>query len=346
MRTRLLAIWALIGLVPCLHADAIDDIVRANMERERIPGIAVGIIDGDLPPQFRTYGIANLETDTPVTTRTVFKIASMSKAFAAAATLLLVEEGRLSLETPITQVLPDAPPHWSEIRVRHLLAHTSGIPDSDLFQFEREYTEAQYLALFWNRPLDSVPGEVYRYNNFAYATLGLVVGRVSGLPLRDFVTERILRPLGMSVTHYYDLPRLVPGRANGYNWSGGRFVNPNPYRPWVYDGSGGMLTNLEEYAKWDRALREQRVLSPTILQRQWTQVPLNNGEPGRYGMGWFPDIRDGRRVVFHGGATQGFTSHVVRDLDRGVTVYVFRNGSGGNVGGLTNAIYQAYLSRS
>jgi CubicO group peptidase (beta-lactamase class C family) len=326
-RPSLLWLTALV-LAPLSSADTIDDLVNESMKSERIPGLALAIIEKGKVREIRCYGLANLETQTPVTPQTVFKIASMSKAFAAGAAMLLIEEGKLSLDDRVVDLLPDAPKAWSEIRVRHLLSHTSGIPDTNQFDFNREYTERQYLALFSDLPLDSAPGEVFRYNNFAYAALGLVVGKAAGKSVREFVSERILEPLGMTSAHYYDLPKIVPQRANGYQWRNGGYVNPNPMRPQVYDGSGGLLVSMEDYVKWDAALYQNRPLSETIRQTMWTPYLLANGKPATYGFGWFVAETDKRPELYHSGSTQGFTSFIIRGMDDGLTVIVFRNGVG------------------
>lgn len=326
MRACSLVLLLLSGSV--VRADEIDDLVRANMAVEHISGIAVGIsVDGVLQER-RFYGTANLETRTPVRPGTVFKIASLSKAFCASVTMMLIDEGKLSLEDRLVDVLPGLPESWGEVRIKHMLSHTSGIPRPRGFQFSAQYTQEEYVALFEGTELREEPGSTYRYNNFGFATLAQVVHKISGKPLREFVTERILEPLGMNATHYYEMGRIVPGRANGYRWRNGVFSNPNPARPRVYDGSGGLLTTLFDYAQWDKALRSDFLLSAEIKEKMFSQFTLNDGTQGTYGMGWFPDEFDGEKIVWHYGDTQGFTSYVVRGLESGVSVFLFRNGSG------------------
>jgi CubicO group peptidase (beta-lactamase class C family) len=341
---RLRAFVPLLFVLPSLaSADGIDDLVKANMEKYHVPGLALGIaVDGKLVEQ-RCYGYSNLETMTPVTPQTVFKIASLSKAFCASTAMLLIQEGKLSLDAKVTDVLPEAPRSWEKVQIKHLLSHTSGIPDPQGFTMSRSYTVPEFFALFGE--LSEEPGTVYRYNNFGYATLGLVVAKITGKTLREAVTERIFEPLGMSATHYYDMQRLVPSRANGYNWNGTAHVNVNALRPLVYDGSGGVLTSLEDYAKWDAALRTDKPLNGIVRRQMWTIEPLADGKPGGYGFGWFPDKLDEQRVVHHNGTTTGFTAHVIRGLDDGVTVFVFRNVSGTGAYELAEAVFKAYRAK-
>ncbi|MCH7904356.1 MAG: beta-lactamase family protein [Armatimonadetes bacterium] len=345
MRTRsLLFLLLLLGSVA--RADEIDDLVRANMDADGINGVALGIVVDGVLQESRSYGLANIETGTAVWPETVFKIASLSKAFCAAVTMMLIEEGKLSLEDRVVYHLPTAPESWGKIRIKHLLSHTSGIPRAPGFQFSAQYTPEEFVALFDGIELAEEPGEKYRYNNFGFATLGQIVHKVTGMLLREYVTERILEPLGMTATHYYEMGRIVPHRANGYRRRDGSYSNPNPARPRAYDGSGGVLTSVLDYALWDKALRSDDLLSAEIKEKMWTRFTLNDGSLGEYGFGWFPDEVDGERVVWHHGNTQGFTAHVIRGLESGVTVFVFRNGSGSEAQSLARGILAAYKEQS
>lgn len=341
MRARVALLLVL--LAPIVHADEIDDLVRANMAQFHAPGTALGIVvDGKLTEQ-RCYGYANLETMTPVTPKTIFKVASLSKAFLASVTMMLIEEGKLTLDSKLVDLLPEAPKSWEAVQIRHLLSHTSGIPDAEGFTMARQYTVPEFFALFGG--LTEPPGTVYRYNNFGFATLGLVVAQLCGKPMREVAKEKIFDPLGMSATHYYDMARVVPDRANGYIWSNDQHRNVNALRPLVYDGSGGVLTSLEDYAKWDAALRTDKPLNGIVRRQMWTKFTLADGKEGDYGFGWFPDQVDGQRVVHHNGSTTGFTAHVIRGLDDGVTVFVFRNISGDGAYDLVEAVFKAYRAR-
>ena len=344
MKARALSLFVVL-FAALARADEIDDLVVASMAKDHVPGVALGIaVNGQLVEK-RAYGYANLETMTPVTPSTVFKIASLSKAFCASVAMMLVEEGKMSLEDRVADLLPAFPRQWEAVRVKHLLSHTSGIPDAPGFQFTRQYTDEEFFALYGDAALATEPGATYRYNNFGFATLGMVVGKVSGKPLRDLVRERVFDPLGMSATHYYDMARVVPWRASGYNWRDGLHTNVNAARPNVYDGSGGILTSLEDYAKWDAALRTESPLRDETRQEMWTKFTLNDGTPGTYGFGWFPSEFDGQRVVHHNGSTQGFTAHVIRGLEDGVTVFVFRNAGGDGALELAQGVMKAFRAR-
>ncbi len=329
-----------------LHADALDDIVKKEMETFHISGIAVGIIkDGKLIDK-RGYGLANRETCTPVDSNTVFRVASMSKQFCAAAVLMLVDEGKIKLEEPVKTYLPEVPAEWAEIKVRHCLNHTSGIPDitTTRWNLTKDYTEAEFFELFKGLPLASKPGEKYAYSNFGYATMGILVHRISGKPLWEFVQERIFKPLDMTNTYYYQASLDLTKFAIGYDWKDGQFTLGTVKRPMVYSGSGGIMSCIEDFAKWDSALRTDFPIKQSIKDQWWTAGKLNDGKSINYGMGWMLAPRNGLENVHHTGTTPGFTSMIVRYKASGLTVVVFRNGEGDKVRDFCDAVAKLYLT--
>jgi D-alanyl-D-alanine carboxypeptidase len=315
-------------LATCSYADELDKMAKAHMEAENVPGLAIGICkDGKLITE-RYYGYSNLETQRKVNPNTVFRIASMSKQFTASAAMLLIEEGKLSLETKIRTIFNEAPKDWEPITIHHLLTHTSGMPDPDGFSMSAQYTIPQFLSLF-KKPLLSTPGDQYRYSNYGFSVLALAVEKVSGMPFRDFVRTRIFEPAGMNNSRYYTMDELVPDRANGYYYDPGKgYRNKLAARPQVYDGSGGVMTTLRDLAKWDAALRTNSPLSSNIKTLMWTPYTLNSGKQTTYGFGW--TIRNGKYgpEISHNGVTNGFTSRWRRLLDKGYTVIIMRNGEG------------------
>ncbi len=320
----------LILLAPiAAKADPIDDLIKASMAKDHIPGVAVGIIrDGKLLTE-RAYGIANLETNTPVTTETVFRIASMSKQFCAASILMLQSEGKLSIDDPISKYVEGTPESWSKVTLRHLLGHQSGIHDIlDVkgFSFEGRYTQKSILNLLKPLPLDFAPGEKFSYSNSGYYLLGWVVEKVSGQPLADFARERLFKPAGMEKTSYFRVGDIVPNRAAGYYWSTDHYENAWPTRPAIGDGSGAVLTTLGDWAKWDVALDVGAPLSKTLQAAMATGGTFNNGTKSKYGFGWYDD---GGGAVHHTGSTHGFTSAFIRDPKRHLTVVVLRNSGAG-----------------
>lgn len=339
--------FILLGLAAAsgARADAVDDYIRGRMAEDHLPGVALAIVRDGKIVKAAGYGVANLETGTPVAPDTVFRIASMSKQFCAAAVLLLEKENKLRLDDSVRTYLPDAPASWQPVTLRHLLTHTSGIanvteqPD---FHFDREYDEKRLLTFLAAKPLVSAPGEKFHYSNSNYAILGWVVHRVSGEPLAKFVQERIFAPLGMAASGYPRWPDLVPHRANGYRWDRDHYRNAWPNRPTGMDGSGAIMTDVLDLAKWDAALNADLPLGGDLKRQMWTSMTLNDGKKTGYGFGWY--VKPGEE--HHTGETSGFTSAILRDTRDRLTVVLLRNAQAPGALPMAREVLRRYLAAS
>jgi len=305
----------------------IDRLVRAEMRKEKIPGVSLAIIRNGRVDILKSYGLANVEHQVPVKPETVFQSGSIGKQFTAAAVMILVEEGKISLDDKITKFFPDAPATWSNITVRHLLTQTSGMgdypPEVDL---RREYTEDEYFEYFKKAPLSFAPGEKWDYSNAGYATLGFLVRKVSGKYYGEFLQERIFQPLGMSTARVISEADIVPNRAAGYRLVQGVLKNQEWVSPSTNSTADGSLYfTILDLAKWDAALYTDKPLKQTSLAQIWAPVKLNDGKRKGYGFGWHTEIIHNRRVVFHGGAWQGFKSFILRFPDDKLTITFFAN---------------------
>jgi len=236
----------------------IDSLMRAFAERGRVPGAAWGIvIDGELV-HAGTFGVRDAESRAPVDTGTVFRIASMSKSFAAAAILQLRDEGKLSLDDPVSRHVPelarlrsattDAPP----ITIRHLLSHSAGFPEDNPWGDQQlAISDAEMSALMTaGIPFSTATGTAYEYSNFGYAILGRVVANVSGMPYPRYLRERVLEPLGMRATtlEAADVPR--DRLALGYRLQDGAWLPEPPLADGAFGPMGGMLTSVGDLARW------------------------------------------------------------------------------------------------
>ncbi len=346
MRRFLLLLLALTSAL--VHADEIDDMVQAEMKSSNSPGLALAVIkDGKVIKQ-GVYGIANLETRTPVTPDTVFRVASMSKQFCAAAAILLVQDGKWSLDDPISKFIEKSPEAWAKITVRHLITHTSGMPgfaEEDGFSFRVNWNSGRYIETLAKKLLNFQPGEKFEYSNEGYSILGLLVEKISGKPLHAVVEERILKPVGMASTSYYRLESLVPNRAAGYVWDKDHHENAIPLRPYAMAGSGGIHSTILDWVKWDTALHGISIFSQAMKDQIWAPAKLNDGKQTNYGFGWFVRKSEGKLVVSHSGGTAGFTSNVVRHVDENLTVVVLQNVQGGGAVKLSNQIADWYLRK-
>lgn len=325
---KLLILALVVGAGSTLRADVIDDYIKGHMQADHVPGLSLAVVKDGKVVRAQGYGLSNLELGTPVKPETVFRIASMSKQFCSAVILMLRDEGKIDLDASVSTYIPEAPASWSGVKIRNLLSHTSGIPNhSEVKQFDffRQYNEKQYLALLSPLPLDSNPGDKYHYSNTGYSLLGLIAGRITKKPLGDLVQERIFGPLQMASSSYFKLESVVPNRANGYRWADDRFENAWPTRPAAVDGSGAVLSNVLDLAKWDAALYTDSPLSKAQKERLWTPNKLNDGTPINYGYGWTVRTGADGKSVSHSGNTPGFTSNILRLVDLKLTVILLRN---------------------
>jgi D-alanyl-D-alanine carboxypeptidase len=302
--------------------DRFDAYVNAEMDRLRIPGLSLAVVREGRVALAKGYGLAHVERSVPATQDTVYRLASITKSFAATAAMMLVEQAKLHLDEPVTAPLPELPADWDAINVRHLLTHTSGLEDwenvpphlpvREPLQAETPDGIIRFLSQF---PLRFPPGERWEYSNSGYLLLGRIIERVSGKRLDRFMDDAIFRPLGMTWTAYgfHELNLL----STGYVQETGALKRLHPTEAW---GHTGLVSTVLDLARWDAALDSDQLLAPELRRQMWTPAKLNDGTEIAYGLGW--DIRDaqGRKTVGHGGGRVGVSTRIARDLDDKLTV--------------------------
>ncbi|MFN7997316.1 MAG: serine hydrolase domain-containing protein [Bryobacteraceae bacterium] len=335
MRSIVIA-FAIIA-VPLFGIDKIDEYVTAEMQRQHIPGLALGIYRHGEIVKAQGYGMANLELDVRVKPETIFQSGSVGKQFAATAIMMLVEEGKIRLEDSITKYFDRAPATWFDVKIENLLSHTSGIAEYESdertkpeapFYLRLDHSEEELFDLIARLPMDFQPGEKWRYTNTNYAILGMLIHRVTEKFYGDFLAERIFGPLGMKATRIISDRDIIPNRSAGYELVNGEWKNQEWVSPTFNSTADGtMYFNVPDLAKWDAALYTERLLKKASLDRMWTVFPLNDGKPNaaHYGFAWVIKPFRGGRLVEHGGAWQGFTTYIGRYVDAGVTVVVLTN---------------------
>jgi CubicO group peptidase (beta-lactamase class C family) len=322
---------------PADEGAKVDTYVRAEMQRERIPGLALGVYRDGKIVKAEGYGIANLEWDAPVKANTIFQSGSVGKQFAATAVMMLVEEGKVGLDDPIQKYFPDAPETWKGIKIRNLLSHTSGLgeyengprtkPDGP-FYLRLDMSEDELYKRIAAMPMDFQPGEDWSYRNTNYVLLGIMIHRVTGKFYGDFLQERIFQPLGMTSTRIISDVDIIPHRAAGYELVKGELKNQEWVSPTFNSTADGTLYfTVLDLEKWDAALYTEKLLKRSSLQQMWTVMNLNNGQPNKanYGFAWEIKQTNGHKVMEHGGAWQGFTCDISRYVDDKLTVVVLTN---------------------
>jgi len=326
------------------QTDKIDDYVKAQMQTQKIPGLSIAVVRNGEVVKAKGYGLANVELNVPASADTVYQSGSTGKQFTATAVMMLVEEGKLALDDKINKYFPDSPESWNNITIRHLLTHTSGTTDYPKdFDFRRDYTEAELLKKAQAIPLAFAPGDKWSYSNLGYVTLGILLSRVTGKFYGEFLQERIFKPLGMNTARIINEPDIVMNRAAGYRMPKGELKNQEWVSPTMNTTADGSLyLTVLDLAKWDAALYTEKLLKKSSFDQIWTPVKLNDGKTRPYGFGWaFDDVR-GHKLIEHGGAWQGFTSHIARYVDDKLTIIVMTNRAGANPGLIAHGVAGLY----
>lgn len=342
-------VLCVICLVSCFaHAqsEAVDAYVKSEMQRRKIPGLALLVVRDGKIVKAEGYGYSNVELQVPVKPETVFQSGSVGKQFTATAVMMLVEEGKLSLDDPLTRFFPDAPPAWRDEKVRHLLSHTGGFGDyPKSFDFRHDRTEEELLKIVENQSLAFSPGEKWAYANLGYLTLGVLIHRVTGQFYGDFLHQRIFQPLGMG-TRIISEADIIPNRAAGYRLVKGELKNQEWVAPSINTTADGSLYfTILDLAKWDAALYTEQLLKRSTLEQMWTVVRLNDGKPnpGDYGFGWRISQKGEHRVIEHGGAWQGFTTSISRYVNDKLTVVVLTNLEDANPSDIGHHVAAIYI---
>ena len=337
MKTPFALLVLLPAIVPAQSPDlsATADRVFAQWTNTT-PGCAAGVAQNGKVLLTRGYGMANLETSTPITAGTIFESGSVAKQFTATAILLLMSDGKLRLDDRVQQYLPELPDYGRPLTIRHLLSHTSGLREwSNLVAMDgwprgtRAHTQEDFLeVVFAQREVNYPVGDHYSYTNSGFGLLVTIIERVSGMPFTQFTAERIFKPLGMTNTSWRDdFERIVPGRAQAYARRGTGWALDMPFDNVI--GAGGMLTTVGDWLTWNNAL-DGKTLGAWWVDSLESQATLTSGRRISYAMGVTVGTWRGEREVAHSGSTGGYATYLLRLPARGVSVAVMCNSAGSN----------------
>jgi len=317
--------------------DPIDTYVRSEMQYQHIPGLALGLYAQGKVVRAEGFGMADVELKSPVGPETLFNSGSLAKQFDATAVMMLVEEGKISLDDSVRKYFPSAPRSWEPVKIENLLSHTSGLGDySSLeltgrgapFDFNVDLTERELLERLYKLPIVFAPDTDWAYCNTNYMLLGMIIEKASGELWQQFLEKRIFNPLGMTSTRATDLRAIIPNRASGYVMENGKLQNEAwTAQTWNSLVDGSLYLNVSDLAKWDHALLTADLLKKSTLERMWTVFPLRNGKPnpGNYGFGFVLSSVNGHRVIGHDGNWQGFHDYSALYVDDSVEVVVLTN---------------------
>lgn len=324
------------------------DSLFAGFDHPNAPGASVMVIHHGKPVFAKGYGLANLDTKTPCTTNTNFRLASVTKQFTAMAVMILVERKALSLDESLVAFFPEFPEYGRAITVRQLLTHTSGLIDYEdvipegttipvldqdvlrlLIATELKRRAANDAAT--NRPAASAatyfpPGTQYRYSNTAYALLALIVEVRSGQTFARFLRENIFEPLKMTHTLAYEQGYApAPNRAFGHSLKSNVWQRTDQSLTSSVLGDGGVYSSVSDLFKWDQALYKARLVSAPMLRVAFSPLTPTD-KPGRgYGFGWYVTTYRGLKEIYHSGETIGFRTRIVRYPEKKFTVIILAN---------------------
>ncbi len=297
----------------------------------QVPSLSVAVARGENVVLEKTYGRADIENDVPAGNATIYRIASITKQFTAAAVLRLVEQGRVDLDADLLKYIPEFHSQGRAITVRQLLNHTSGIQSlTEVPKYvpkERlDLTDAEILETFQDEPPHFRPGENFLYNNSGFYLLGMMIERVTGQSYADHFQQSIFNPLSLKSTSVCDEVSVVRHRAHGYIFNNGR---PPQNAPFISSagpkGGGNLCSTAHDLVLWARALTDGKVVSPQSYALMATPGALSDGRPIGYGLGVFLSEMEGRPEVFHGGDFYSFTAFLAWYPADDVTVAVLQN---------------------
>jgi len=314
---------------------AIDALMKKKYEADQ-PGCAIAIIQKNKLIFSKGYGVTDITSKTPISSKTIFNVGSITKQFTSMAVLQLEAAGKLSLDDKLGKYFPQFPAREANnITIRNLMTHSSGMVDHYAFvdtKSIRHGIDSDVLRAVEN--LDSLyfkPGESYRYSNTAYCLLSLIIAQTGGWSYVDFMRTNIFQPLGMNQSFIIDMNRGMPEVATGYEKTDKGFerLGPNESVFFTTQGDGGLYTSIDDYLKWLTALQ-----NPGILKADWVgkarspQHPIDLGRRLSYGFGWFVGDADAHRAVYHTGSNGGFRAIVFTIPEEQYAVIIFSNRTG------------------
>lgn len=331
------------------RADSVDEKVRLAMNRQHIPGLSIAIIKDGKIIKAAGYGFANVEKKIPATPETIYELASVSKQFVAAGTMLLVEQGKVNLDDPIAKYLRKTPAAWSNVTVRRLLTHTAGFKRDDGLGIRSNPTDAELFEAIAKTPLQSDPGKEWSYSNAGYNLWSFALTEQVNESWDKYLTEKIFKPLNMDNTFHIPTRPVITNFAIGYmtNRSGEHQRAPKIERTFA---SGGIASTVLDMAKWDAALYTEQIIKHSSFDNLITPAKLANGDQVKtrtgwsYGLGWGVGTTvNGHKAMSHNGSRPGFSTYIMRCYEDKLTIVILCNEWKVELGPLGRRVLAEYL---
>lgn len=350
---RLVLLFLLPGIAAAQNPDPVAkvDEIFAEWKSQESPGCTVAVSEAGKTLLSRAYGMADLEHDAPITPTTIFEAGSVSKQFTAAAALLLVQQGKLSLTDDVRKYVPELPDYGKPITISHLIHHTSGLRDwgavaaiSGWPRGTRIHTHAHMLDIASRqKALNFETGAEFSYSNTGYNLLVVIVERVTGKSFAEFTRQQIFEPLGMKHTSWRDdFTRIVKGRAIAYVKAEDGFHSEMPFEN--VHGNGGLLTTSEDLLLWNENFTHGKVGGPALIEALQRRGRLNDNREIEYAGGLFILDYKGLPEVSHGGATAGYRAFLARYPKQNLSMAVLCNLGEINSEMLLHRVADVYLA--
>lgn len=330
--TVLIALLLSINLVSAQHIEKQIDAIFTEVYPDNAPGAIVLIAQDDKVIYRKAFGMANLELNVRMNPEHVLELASITKQFTSVAILMLMEQGELDLQDPLSKYI-SAYPKGDQITIHHLLNHTSGIKSyTDIPGFRQmartDMTPIEIIDKFKDLPMDFDPGERYAYNNSAYILLGYIIEEVSGMSYEDYIQMNIFEKLGMKNSYYGSRSRIIPNRANGYQPSGESYKNAEYLSMTLPYAAGSLMSTVDDMFLWSKAIHHNTLISERSKQLAFTNYTLNNGKNINYGYGWGINELAGFTSIEHTGGIFGFTTSGIYIPEKNIYSIVLTNDNG------------------
>lgn len=346
MKQTVCFIFLIALLAGCkMNNEALIDKIFIDYNNPKLPGAAVMVIKNGEKVFIKGYGLADLENNYPVTSKTNFRLASVTKQFTAMSILLLIDSGKLSFGTTLKNIFPNFPDYGNNITIKNLLQHTSGlidyedliddsvtvqVKDKDVFDMIMK-TDSTYF----------IPGSQHKYSNTGYALLALTVEKISAQPFRDFLRDNIFAPLEMNNTLAFEENiNEVKNRAYGYTVEEKNIEFTDQSVTSAVLGDGGIYSSLDDLYKWDQALYTGKLVPQKYLDESWTMGKTDAGIEFPYGYGWRLETYNDTKVVYHTGSTRGFRNIIYRIPEKKFTVVILTNRDAGSEFSTLNLAHQ------
>jgi len=315
-----------------VFGDALDQRIQQEMARQDVPGLTLAIVKHGKIVRLSSYGYADLEWHSKTTNNTRFEIASISKMFTGAAARILIEQGKLDPDNLVSKYLENVPESWKTLKIRHLLTMSTGLDEdwgSDLIPYNADVTtptnNVDMLKMFFQMKPVAPIGTEFHYSSPGYAMLGMIVEKISGQPLSQFIAEQIFKPSGMTQSLFIDNFAIISERAQGYRKNNGQILKGWYLGQYLHSRPDvGVITTAHDLAQWIIALEQHKIIKD--LDKLWQPTISDSGRPLDYNYGWFVDTLLGHRRVSHaGGYRTGFHTFIARYPDDDLSVIVLTN---------------------